>query len=170
MSGDAAHSNNNNLYAELGWPSLGQRRIEHTSSMFYKIFHADAPAYLCDMLPHTVGDKSDYNLYSAHKMDIPFTRLECHRRSFFPFVICAWNNLTYDTIMATYIKDFKIAICYNKKVPNTLYYYGQKWHSIHHDRISMDCSKVNQHLFHTISLKIFHVNVVTQLKILLTLS
>ena len=86
VSGAVASSDINNLYEELCWPSLGQRRIEHTLSMFYKISHGDAPAYLCDMLAQTVGDRNDYNLHSANKMDILFTRLECYKRSIFPFV------------------------------------------------------------------------------------
>ena len=115
--------------------------------MFYQISHGDAPPYLCDMVPQTVGDKNDYNLCSTHKMDLPFTRFTCYRRSFFHVVIREWNNLTYDTIIAPSIKDFKIAIC-KKKEPNMLYYYEQRWPSIHHARIRMACRKLNQHLFH----------------------
>ena len=48
--------------------------------MFDKISHGDAPSYLCDMLPQTVGDQNDYNLHlSTHKIDIHFTRCECYR-------------------------------------------------------------------------------------------
>ena len=52
----AVHSNINNLYEELCWPTIGQRRIECTLSMFYKITCCDAPSYLCDILQQTVGD------------------------------------------------------------------------------------------------------------------
>ena len=42
VSGAVACSNLNNLYEELGWPRLGQRRIQHTLSMFYKISYGEA--------------------------------------------------------------------------------------------------------------------------------
>ena len=83
VSGAVARSNINNLYEEFCWPSLGQRRIEDTLSMVYNISHGDAPSYLCDMLPQTVGDGNDCNLHLAHKIDMPFTRLECYKQSFF---------------------------------------------------------------------------------------
>jgi hypothetical protein len=147
VSGATARSNINNLYEELCWPSLGQRRLQHTLTMFYKITHGEAPAYLCNILPQTVGARNEYKLRSAHKIDIPFARLECYRRSFFPFASREWNKLSYDTIMSPSIKDFKKAISNNRKDTNLLYYYGQRWPSIHHARIRMGCSKLNQHLF-----------------------
>ena len=72
VSGVATCSNTNNLYEEYCWPNVGQRRIELTVSMFYKISHYNAPSYLCNMVLHTVGVRNDYNLHSAHnlKMDI----------------------------------------------------------------------------------------------------
>ena len=51
--------------------------------MFYKISHDDAAAYLCEMLPQTVGDRNDYNLRSAHKMDMPLQVLNVTGDHFF---------------------------------------------------------------------------------------
>ena len=82
VSGAAARSDINNLCQGLCWPSLGQGRIEHTLFMFYNIPHGDAPSCICYMPPQTVGDRNDYNLLSAHNMDMPFTRFEYYWRSF----------------------------------------------------------------------------------------
>ena len=49
--------------------------------------------------------------------------------------------------MAPSIKGFKVAI-FKKKEPNILYFYGQRWPSIHHAGNSMGWNKLNQYLFH----------------------
>ena len=82
--------------------------------MFCKTTHGDVPSYHFDMLPHTVGDRNDYNSCSAHKIDVPFTMLACYRRSLFSVVIQEWNNVTYDIMMASSINNFKIAILKRK--------------------------------------------------------
>ena len=105
VSGAIARSKINNLYEELCWPTLSQRRVEHSLVMFYKILHDMVPQYLQDLMPQKVCDRTHHNLRSGQNVDTPFTRLDCYRRSFFPFAIREWNNLSNEAKSSNSLKD-----------------------------------------------------------------
>ena len=151
VSGATAKSNINNLYEELAWPTLHQRRLNHSLCMMFKIINGDAPSYLLDLLPSTVGNRSDYTkkLRSANNIDDPLTKdsLQSLRRSFFPRTIHEWNSIDHSTRNAMNLNSFKTSLSATLPDVNRLFYYGQRWPSIHHARMRMGCSKLNHHLF-----------------------
>ena len=151
VSGATARSNINNLYEELAWPSLHERRLKHSLCMMYKIVNGEAPPYLLDLLPTTVGNRSEYTtkLRSAHNIDDPLAKnsLQCLRRSFFPRTIREWNSIDHNTRNAQNLKSFKSLLSADSNAENSLFYYGQRWPCIHHARMRMGCSKLNYHLF-----------------------
>ena len=50
------------LSFETGWPLLKERRTCRKLSLFYKIYHKNAPFYLSDLMPLAVQNRTNYNL------------------------------------------------------------------------------------------------------------
>ena len=80
------------LCEELAWVKLKTRR-EIYKIFFYKSVNGMTPAYLRDMVPLTVGERSNIHLRSAAKFSTFRCRMEIFKTSFFPSVINLWNNL-----------------------------------------------------------------------------
>ena len=76
----------------------------------------------------------------------PYTRLETFKRSFFPTSIRLWNALPHQTRQILSPDVFKRMLCNKFNEPNILYYYGERWTSVHHTRIRIGCSKLNADL------------------------
>ena len=64
--------------------------------MFYKIKNQLTSSYIFDLIPHENQEYIRYNLRNSKLSDIaiPQTRLASYRRSFVPFAISLWNQLT----------------------------------------------------------------------------
>ena len=79
-------SNRSQLYEELGWESLSDRRV----LQIYKITNNMTPSYLKDKLPSNRRP----HLFSADISDT-FRQIRCrslrYMTSFFPNAVCAWN-------------------------------------------------------------------------------
>ena len=65
---------------------------------------------------------------------------------FIPSTISLWNELAVEIRQKQTLEEFKSDIKSTKEEPNILYYYGKRWPSVHHARIWIECSKLNQHL------------------------
>ena len=88
-----------------------------------------------------------YNLRNNRNIKLPFSRLESFRRSFFPRAIRLWNALSLKIRDEKTLIAFKTALKKdNDEQCNVLYYYGERWASVHHARIRMGCSKLNSDL------------------------
>ena len=83
------------LLEELGWESMKTRRIIHRIVLFYKIINNYCPAFLFDLLPSQVFQRTHYSLRSSINFSVFATRTERFRNSFFPSVIALWNQLKY---------------------------------------------------------------------------
>ena len=53
-------------------------------------------AYISDLVPLTVGERSNVRLRSATEFSIFQCRTEIFKTSFFPTVTILWNNLSSD--------------------------------------------------------------------------
>ena len=105
-----------------------------------------APVYLGELLPDRIEARTSHNLRNRSQLQIPYARLETYRRSFFPRVSAEWNSLDDDTKAKPSLESFKSVFKKEKDPTHKLLYYGQRWPSIHHARMWMGCSKLNQHL------------------------
>ena len=118
------------LYNELDWETLESRREAIKFKNFSKIVNKDAPEYLFELLPDTVGARR--NLRNAAEFQKVLCRTETYRSSFFPQCINTWKNNTQ--------KEFKVPSS------NPLFYYGKRETSVKVAQLRMKCSRLNAHL------------------------
>jgi len=114
--------------------------------MLYKIKSSLTPQYLTDLLPPENCKVIQYSLRNNKDIKVPFTRLEVFKRSFFPAAIRLWNKLDEMVRSRQTLALFKVSLKQRYPEPNILYFYGQRWASVHHSRIRMGCSKLNYDL------------------------
>ena len=145
VSRATARSNINLLYEETGWPTLSERRLFHVQKLMYKLVNNQAPDYLSDLLPNTVGNCVTYGLRNDNSIRVPFTRTESYRRSFIPFGISTWNNLTAETKRLPSLEAFTGATK-PKHQARKLYESGTRLPALYHARTRLGCSALNAHL------------------------
>ena len=165
----------NLLYKDTGWVPLVDRRDIHSQKkkqkkppefncpevidyfkdscihslcLLYKLFRGDVPSYLRDLLPPEVGERTYYRypLRNMNDADIPFTRLDIFKRSFFPRTLSLWNKLDLEIRKSHSLYAFKEGIT---PKPDKFEYFchsGDRWAGIHHARIRIGCSKLKSHL------------------------
>ena len=148
VTGATAGSNIANLYKDTGWVPLLDRRDIHSLCLLYKLFRGEGPSYLRDLLSPEVGERTDYRypLRNMNDTDIPFTRLDIFKRSFFPRTLSLWNKLDLETRKSHSLYAFKEGIT---PKPDKFEYFchsGDRWAGIHHARIRIGCSKLKSHL------------------------
>jgi hypothetical protein len=135
------------LYEESGWEKLEERRKRYKILLFHKMINKTAPSYLCELVPPKVGDQSRYRVRNADNYIKSNCRTELYRSSFLPDVINSWNSLPpYLREIESY-SQFKRSLEKNKPVPKLLYYEGNRFESIMHARMRMQCSKLKDHLY-----------------------
>ena len=103
------------VYDEFGLHSLAKRRWRSKLIFFYKIVNRLLPDYLYSYLDFP--SQNDYLLRSASTSIIrPFpSRTYSFKKSFFPYCINEWNNLTVKIRSAKSINIFKKSIIKEKK-------------------------------------------------------
>lgn len=135
------------LYAEVGWTSLSERRKVHKLSTFYKIVNGLVPSYLTDILPPSVGEYTNRALRNSTNFRAPLTRHELYRKSFFPSMIILWNKLPNHVKESENITSFKKQV---SRIPPPVpkqFLTGDRKYSVLHARIRNKCSNLNDDLF-----------------------
>lgn len=150
VTGATGRSNIQLLNQETSWPTMAKRRELHVLCMFYKILNEAAPLYLCDILNDIQGIQPRYNLRNPHNIRIPLTRTDSFHRSFFPFAIRKWNSLPLNIKDKESLTTFKQSQIKSKNKHSNIVYYGERWASVHHARMRLGCSKLNNHLFNNL--------------------
>jgi hypothetical protein len=110
--GATARSSTQGVYNETAWEKLDKRRDFHRLTLMYQIMNGNAPDYLTDLVPDTVGTRTNYLLRNRGNLDPPTTRLNVYAHSFFPKVTELWNNLSPRERGAPSVEAFKT---YHKK-------------------------------------------------------
>ena len=143
VTGATARSNVENLYQETAWNSFYIRRDIADLVMMFRIRNKHVPTYLSDIcLMHNV-DMPNYNFRNKRDILLKPCRTEVCRRSFLYFATELWNKLNIEIRQCTSIPVFKEKLKAEHKVPNVLYYYGERWPSVMHARLRIGCSKLN---------------------------
>ena len=97
------------MLKSLSWPTLAQRRLQCRLSMFYKIHYdlvaVDSGRFLVPKR-HTSPTRTENSL----AYNIPQSRTEYHRNSFFPRTVRSWNLLPNSVVCSTSLETFKSAI------------------------------------------------------------
>ena len=139
-----------NLYSEINWHSLAERRKYLKLIHMYKIHNGLCPDYLQNLLPATVYQQSARNLRNANDYVIVTRRTELYSRSFIPSAIDLWNNLPRDIRLLDSLSRFKIKLkqLFLPNVETPLYFHtGDRKSSILHARLRNNCSDLKLHLF-----------------------
>ena len=153
ITGAPSNSNVRKLHAETGLLSFRDKCAFATILMLYKVLNNLAPNFLNSRLPeHNPGD-SGYNLRNSNNIGRLPSRLETHRRSFFPRAINLWNAIPNAIRSQPSLSAFKAKVRPTRDCTNALYYYGQRWPSVHHSRLRMGCSKLNFDLCYSLHVK-----------------
>ena len=86
----------NNLYNEIGWLSLADRRTYQKLVYTFNIINGLAPDYLCSIYPNAVSNRSQYPLRNALYIDTIARRIDIFAKSFIPSSVKLWNDLPPD--------------------------------------------------------------------------
>ncbi|XP_021365288.1 uncharacterized protein LOC110458062 [Mizuhopecten yessoensis] len=138
------------IYRELGWKSLIDRRRIRKLSMFYNIYHDNAPSFLKSLLPPIVSNFSNYNLRNRNNFQNPYYRLQITKSSFIPSTSDYWNNLSIETKSSASIKQFKSLIQPQVTTPSYIkcfLEYGSRKVNIIHCQLRNRSSSLNYDLF-----------------------
>ena len=143
-SGAYRHTETKLLLRDLSWNTLGDRRLLHKLTLFYKIYYQIYPAYLYAILPPKFTPT--YNFRNNYEFKIPFNRLNCTSGSFFPSTAKVWNTLSPPVRQAESILTFKRLICPPLR-PNKYYSscIGKEGNWI--TRLRLGLSPLNSHRF-----------------------
>jgi hypothetical protein len=132
------------LLREVGWPTLSKRREYYKLCQFYKLVNNISPTYLIDALPACSTDYA-YQLRNVHDIRVPRTRTLSYKNSFIPSTIKLWNKLDLCFRNSPSLPTFRQAIKKNLfPKPNPLFLYGRRPAQVHHARIRMGLSALNQ--------------------------
>ena len=147
VSGATRGTSKEIIYRELGWESLDKRRERHCVLYFHKIVHDQTPAFLSNLLPGYVSDRTHYNLRNVTDINTMPSRIDVLYKSFIPHASRLWNNLQPDLKNMHEYQEFKVNYNKNAPSPNNYYSLGSRKAGIHHARIRLKCSALNEHLF-----------------------
>ena len=117
--------------------------------MIFKIRNNTAPQYLVNLYPGANNEKTIRILRNNENIapiGERYLRLETSKNSFLPKAINLWNELPSIARNITTLDLFKIHLKKKRKDSNILYFYGQRWPSVHHARLRIGCSKLNYDL------------------------
>ena len=101
------------------------------------------PNYLSSLIPPNIGSSVRYNLRNVS--DTRNTQL--YYNSFLPSAIREWNGLPCDIQDSSTVVSFKTRLNSNIALPPPYYSTGNRLDQIHHTRLQLHCSSLNQHLF-----------------------
>ena len=105
ITGAKRGTSHHNLYQEIGWCTLKQRRDSHKLQKIFDIINGYTPLYLKNILPRqqqtyrTRQATCNYVLYKC--------KTELYRNSFMPSAIRQWNNSPSDTKSIVHRRPFK---------------------------------------------------------------
>ena len=136
-----------NLYSEIGWIPLSERRKEHKLVTLFKIINGLAPSYLTELLPSMVGHNLQYNLRDNMNFCEPFCRLEISKHSFFPSSIALWNRLPNHIKEISSLSSFKRNIVRKPSPVPKHFIIGERKYSVIHSRLRNKCSNLNNDLY-----------------------
>ena len=141
-----------NLFHELGWLTLSDRRKYQKLVLAYKIIHNMVPQYLSSLFPQNVGNTVHYNREITFN---DFMLLRCctvlSENSCVPSLISLWKSLPLNVRHLPTISSFKREISkvmFQTNTAPSYFSYGTRYPSVIHARLRNICSDPKKtHLF-----------------------
>lgn len=136
VTGAIKGTSSNSLLKELAWVQLSMRRKIHQLTHMYKIVSNMTPLYLSELLPSTVGQRSNRSLRQGYNLSLFPCRTERFKQSFFPSIVSQWNSLELNIRNSRSLQSFKNEICskfcateYNKLFNFSVSRTASIWHA-----------------------------------------
>ena len=136
------------LYIDTGLESLAARREKHKLILYYKMQIGLTPEYLSSLIPPSVGSTVRYALCNNSDLQTIPAKSQQYYKSFLPSATRSWNGLSEDKRNSPSMTTFKSKLNSNINRPPAYYYIGSRLGQIHHTRLRLNCSSLNQYLFH----------------------
>ena len=116
--------------------------------LLFKLTRNLLPENVSSLTPQLVSQKTTYMLRNTDHLVLMKARTTLYQNSFLPSTIQTWNSLPEEVREIATLNEFKRY--FNKHDPKTPqhYYAGKRFGQIIHARLRMECSKLNEHLFH----------------------
>ena len=144
VTGAKKGTSHDKLYYETQW-SKEERRFDFKLCFMHKVVHKNAPEYLVELLPNTVGAITSYNL--RNKDD--FAQFDLHsekfRKSLLPDCVRKWNSLDKQERNEGSYHTFKKNIA-NPLKCLSLFYIGIRKFNVIHAQLRLNCSNLNAHV------------------------
>ena len=149
ITGATARSASLSLYNDTELIPMQERISNSMLVLMWKMRNGLCPSYLSNLIQPN-EHRDNYYLRSQPSVKIPFARLETFKRSFVPHTSSIWNNQPLNVQNAASLEVFKQYLNVKLDPIKQLYYFGERWPSIHHARLRIGCSKLNSDLYHNL--------------------
>ena len=139
-----------NLFRELGWLTLSERRKYQNLVLAFKITHDMVPQYLSSLFPQNVGNSVSYNLRNNDDFVLLPCRTTLFENSCVPSLISLWNQLPLNLRHLPTISSFKREISnyiFQTNIVPSYFSHGTRYLSVIHARIRNNCSDLKNDLF-----------------------
>ena len=97
---------NENVLAEIGWPTLAWRRRRTKLSLLWQLLHGQGPLDLQRVANETAAVRTGYNLRKQLTVAPPRCRSRRRACSFLPSSIVCWNDLPSDISSSSSLRTF----------------------------------------------------------------
>lgn len=147
VSGGKRRTSHADLYSELGWTKLSERRKNHKVILLHELLLKQTPSHLFQLLPPRNNNRQTRQTNDLRLQNFRFNT-ESFRNSTLPSAISIWNNLDNDVKKTNNISTFKRKIkAKYKRKSNPLYLLGKRKYQIIMAQMRLNFSDLNSHLF-----------------------
>ena len=109
--------------------------------------HGLSPAYLNQLAPDLVQNRSHYSLRNLDYISTIHTNSVAYYSSFLPSAVRSWNYLPNEIRTSTFVTEFKRKLSEHTNKPPNYFFYGSRVAQIHHARLRLEYSALRHHLF-----------------------
>lgn len=135
------------LYKELGWDSLQSRCRKQKLVLVFKALHGFLPNYLSECIISNINLDANYALRNPRFFNLPKTRTQSYKNSFFPCALDLWNKLDNDTQNIPSLSLFKKKLNEDIVKPPSYFCIGHRRTNIIYCQLRNEVSNLNHHLF-----------------------
>lgn len=139
-----------NLYKEIGWLSLSDRRQYQKIILTFKIKNNMVPDYLNALFPRPNTENRPYNLRNVNDFVAIPRRTALFEKSFVPSAIELWNNIPValkETQSLGFFKRTILQTLFPTSIVPQHFLHGSRKLSIIHARLRNNCSDLKYDLF-----------------------
>ena len=146
VSGAKRGTSHIELYREVAWEKLKDRREKQCLIMLYKIMHNLVPPALKTLLPSKTHDRTNYRLRDTEKFTLIKVNSKLAYDSFYPASIRRWNSLTPEIANVSTVEELKNKLNEDTPSPRKWLYEGERRAQILHCRLRVRNADLNENL------------------------